>query len=151
MSLVVLVVALATLGCGGDDDDEGITLKDFEGSWEATSFVITSIDDPSTSLGLIAAGGAFTLVVDDSGNGEGSVVLPEALGGITLPFIGSVELVDQETIRVTFDQEIPPLLTNFAGPLMLEGDTMTVTDESSTFDFGTGEVPVTGTFILVRR
>jgi len=149
MSFLV-AFALLSLGCGGDDEEKALTVKDFAGSWEATSFVITSNDDPAMSIDLVAMGGAFSFEADDSGKGEGSIVLPAAQGGATLPFTGSMELVDQETLKVTFDQEIPPLLTNFSGPFTLEGDTMTVKEENFNFDFGNGEVPTTATFILVR-
>ena len=73
----LLIVALAA-GCGGDDE---ISVGDFEGTWDATSFTVTSNDNPAISLDAVAAGATMRGVVDDSGNLTGQLQLPEALGG----------------------------------------------------------------------
>jgi hypothetical protein len=148
-----------SLGCGDDDDDNGtgpdlITLADFEGSWEATSFTITSKENSNISIEGVALGVSLTFEGDDEGSFTGTLQIPELLGGpMTLPFSGSFTLEDQETITLTFDEEIPPLLTSFTGPFSLDGDTLTATDEDTMFDFmdGNGEVPATATAVLVRN
>jgi hypothetical protein len=151
------MVALS-LGCGDDDEGNGtgpdlITLADFEGSWEATSFTITSKEDSNVSIEAVALGVSLTFEAEAEGDFTGTLQIPELLGGpVTLPFTGSFTLEDQETITLTFDEEIPPLLTSFTGPFSLEGNTVTVTDEDATFDFmdGNGLVPATAITVAVR-
>lgn len=168
----VWIIALAGLvtggaaGCGNDDasddttgattDDaattdatptpvpvEEIEVSDFEGSWEATSYVLTSRDDPSVTIDVIAAGAVFTAETDRAGDLSGQVEVPEALGGpLTLPFAATFTLVDQETMTVTFEPEIPPLLTDFTGPFGLDETSMTLRDDDALFDFGDGAGPV---------
>jgi hypothetical protein len=135
-------------GCGDDDE---IELGDFEGSWEATSFVVTAVDDPSLTLDVIALGADLTAETDADGGLEGRAVLPAAFGGQELEFGARFVLEDQETLTVDFDPEIPPLLTDYTGPFTLEGDTMTLNDPNTAFDFGSGEaVPATADLVLVR-
>lgn len=147
---VVLALMLGGLAvsCGGDDE---ITQADFEGSWTALEYTITPKDDPAAALELIGAGASFLFDADDEGNFSGEMGIPEPLGGpMTIPSQGTFEVVDQETVRLTFDPAVPPFLTSFTGPFELDGDTLTLTDEGSTFDFGAGEVPVTAIVNLER-
>ena len=130
-----------------------IDVSDFQGSWEATSYEVTSKDDPSVTIDVIAAGAVLTAQTGPTGNLDGQVEIPEALGGpLTLDFAATFVLVDQETMTVTFDPEIPPLLTNFTGPFGLAETTMTLQDNDAVFDFGdgAGEVPATAEVVLVR-
>jgi hypothetical protein len=130
-----------------------IDVSDFEGSWEATSYAITSKADPAVTIDVIAAGAVLTAQTDTAGNLSGQVDVPEALGGpLTLDFAATFVLVDQETMAVTFDPEIPPLLTDFTGPFGLDETTMTLQDDDAVFDFGdgAGEVPATAEVVLVR-
>ena len=130
---------------------DGIDVSDFQGSWEATSYEVTSKDDPSVTIDVIAAGAVLTAQTGPTGNLDGQVEIPEALGGpLTLDFAATFVLVDQETMTVTFDPEIPPLLTNFTGPFGLDETTMTLQDNDAVFDFGSGEVPAIAEVVLVR-
>ena len=88
--------------------------------------------------------------MDDAGNLAGTLTLPGAPAPIE--FDATFVLDDQETLTVTFEPEIPPLLIGFTGPFTLEGDTLTLTDESGTYDFGDGggEVAVTTDAVFVR-
>lgn len=140
VALALMLGGLA-VSCGGDDE---ITEADFEGSWTGLEYTITPKDDPAAAMELIAAGASFMLEVDDEGNFSGEMEIPAVLGGpLTIPAQGTFEVVDQETLRMTFNPEVPPFLTSYTGPFELDGDILTLTDESSTFDFGAGEVPVT--------
>jgi len=130
-----------------------IDVSDFEGSWEATSYAITSKDDPSVTIDVVAAGAVLTAETDATGNLSGQVEVPEALGGpLTLDFAATFVLVDQETMTVTFNPEIPPLLTSFTGPFSVDETTMTLQDDGTVFDFGdgAGEVPATAEVVLAR-
>lgn len=130
-----------------------VVASDFEGAWEAASFVVTSHDDPSVTLDVIALGVALTAEVDPEGNISGEAGVPEGLGGpLTLGFAGTFDVVDRETMSVAFVPEIPPLLTSFTGPFMFDGQTLVIVDENAMFDFddGNGEVPATAVTTLVR-
>ncbi len=129
-----------------------VVVADFEGSWEAASFVVTSQDDPAVTLDVIALGVALAAGADADGNVTGQAELPEALGGpLTLDFAGVFDVVDQETMTVSFDPDIPPLLTSFTGPFTFDGQTLTIVDENTVFDFddGNGEVTATAVTTLV--
>jgi hypothetical protein len=130
-----------------------VEVSDFEGSWEATSYAITSQADPSVTIDVIAAGAVMTAEADAEGGLTGEVDVPEALGGpLTLDFAATLVVVDQATMTVTFDPEIPPLLTNMTGPFVFDEPTVTLQDEDTVFDFGdgAGEVPVAAQVVLVR-
>ena len=151
---VALVSILAVLfaACGGGDDD--VTLADFEGVWTGVSYTLTANDDPSLSVELISMGATVTFDTGDSGNASGTFGVPEAFGGpLELPVDATFELEDQETMTVTFEEEIPPLLTSYTGPFELEGDTMTLTDENASFELteGAGPVPVTAVAVFERN
>lgn len=155
----VLAVSTPLTGCSDNDDDGGtapdlITVADLEGTWVASSYIVTSRADAAVFLDTIALGTQFTMVGDGEGGFTGTMELPEALGGpMTVPFGGTVVLEDQQTLTVNFDPEIPPLLTSFTGPFSLEEDTLTLNDEDAVFDFmdGNGLVPATATAVLDRR
>ena len=130
----------------------GVVVADFEGAWEAASFVVTSQDDPSVTLDVIALGVVHTADADVDGNITGQAEVPEAFGGpMTLEFTATFEVVDQESMAVAFVPNIPPLLTSFTGPFTFDGQTLTITDENSVFDFdnGNGEVPAIAVTTLV--
>ena len=84
----------------------------------------------------------------------GLLAVPEALGGgpEPIPFAASIELIDAETMSTTFEEEIPPFLTSFAGPFTYDGTTLALTDEEAVFDFadGAGPVPATAVIVLER-
>jgi hypothetical protein len=104
------------------------------------------------TLDVIALGVVLTAGADAEGNVTGQAELPEALGGpVTLDFAMGFEVVDQETMAVSFDPEIPPLLTSSSGPFTFDGQTLTIVDENAMFDFddGNGAVPVTAVTTLV--
>ena len=130
----------------------GVVVADFEGAWEAASFVVTSQDDPSVTLDVIALGVVLNADADVDGNITGQAEVPEAFGGpLTLDFTATFEVVDQESMAVAFVPNIPPLLTSFTGPFTFDGQTLTITDENAVFDFdnGNGEVPAIAVTTLV--
>ena len=130
----------------------GVVVADFEGAWEAASFVVTSQDDPSVTLDVIALGVVLNADADVDGNITGQAEVPEAFGGpLTLDFTATFEVVDQESMAVAFVPNIPPLLTSFTGPFTFDGQTLTITDEYAVFDFdyGNGEVPAIAVTTLV--
>lgn len=151
VAVLVSVLAVLAAACGGDDDD--VTLADFEGVWTGVSYTLTANDDPSLSVELISMGATITFDTDDSGNASGTFGVPEAFGGpLELPVQATFELDDQDTMTITFEEELPPLLTSYTGPFELDGDTMTLTDENASFELteGAGPVPVTAVAVFDR-
>jgi len=134
----------------GDDE---VSVSDFEGMWEATSYVVYPNDNPEASFDLVTMGAVLSVEADDSGNVTGDLEIPELIGGpMTLPFNAVFEIVDPQTLTVTFVEEIPPLLTSSTGPFTYEEDIMTITDNGALFDFedGNGPVPATAVATLER-
>jgi hypothetical protein len=142
LGLVMSAIIASTLlpsGCSDEDNGAkpaGLTLADFEGSWVATQYKVTSQAAPQVFLELIMLGGTFTMEADDTGAFTGQAEIPEVLGGpLTLPFQGVFQLVTQDSIAATFNPEIPPFLTDFTAWFELEGNTLQLIDENTTFDF----------------
>lgn len=153
---VVLLTGTVFIGCGDDDgtEPEQITLADLAGLWEAQSYELTSNAAPEISMDLVVLGGSFTIDADATGDFTGTAGIPEAVGGpLTLPFLGTFELVTQDSMRVTFNPEIPPFLTNFTGWFELSGNTMHMIDENTSFDFDQDGVEEPATFdgVMLRE
>jgi hypothetical protein len=151
----VLVATVLFIGCGDDDgtEPEQITLADLAGHWEAQSYEVTSNAAPEISMDLIVLGGAFTFDAEDTGDFIGTAEIPEAVGGpLTLPFQGTFELVTQDSMRITFDPEIPPFITSFTGWFELSGNTVHMVDENTSFDFDQDGVEEPATFdgVMIR-
>jgi hypothetical protein len=154
--IIVLVVGCLLAGCGDDDGaskPKVITVADLAGTWVATQYKVSTKTVPEVSMDLVAIGGAFSWDADNTGDFTGEMTIPEALGGpYDVPFAGSYELVGQDSLVVEFNPEVPPLLTDSRMGFSLTGNTVTVTDDTGTFDFdqdGTEE-PAKFKGILVR-
>ena len=139
----LLFVALSVPGCGGDDDDNGgtgpdlITIADFAGTWNATEFRATSLDDPQIQFELVAAGGSMTITVQPDGAFTGTVSFPDPDTGqiVTIPVSGTFTLVSQTEVEADFALEIPPLLEDTTVEFELVGNTLTLHEDVTTFDF----------------
>jgi hypothetical protein len=157
-SLAVIVLAGAMFtGCGDDDGGGGpdlIKVSDFEGSWVASSYRVTSVANPQISLEFVALGGAFGWEADDAGDFTGRAFVPAALTGqsMELPFQGTFDLISQDSILVDFAVEFPPFLEDTRAGFTLEGDTFTITDDNTSFDFDGDQVAEAATFesVLIR-
>ncbi len=157
--ILILVIAASLIAAPGCDDDstnpEGFTIADFAGTWDVTQYRVTHTSNPQLTVDFIEEGATLFFVADASGafTGEMEAFVEELQQTLTLPFAGQFELVDQQTVTVSFDSEIEPYLTGFTGTFTFENETITLTDDSATFDFdedGTDE-PVTAVVVLVRR
>ncbi len=105
------------------------------GAWTITKFEFTSIANPSTKTDLKALGGSGTITFNS--NGTWSVAL-------TVPGQGSLnsngtytEGASSLTIVVTSDN--PPETVTFG--LAVSGGTLSLSGGTTTFNFGTGDVP----------
>jgi len=142
--LMILLAGSLFTGCGGDSDGgpDLIVLADFEGSWGAEAYRITSAADSQITVELIGMGGGFAWDADENGQMTGRAFVPAALAGASLemPFQGSFELVSQESIRVSFNPEYPPFLTETRASFTLAGNIFTIRDDNTEFDFDGDQV-----------
>lgn len=149
----VLIASVLLAGCGDDDGSSPrvITVSDFEGVWVAQTYTVTSVANPQVSLEFVGLGGGFNFDVDDEGNFQGRAFVPGALMGmpLELPFQGTFELISQDSVYVEFTPEFPPFLTNTRAGFDLVGDTFTITDANTMFDFDGDQVAEPASFVGV--
>lgn len=124
-----------------------LTYEDYAGTWEATSYKMTSVASPAVSIEIISMGATFYWDADDTGAFTGAMFLPAALAGedMNVPFAGAFQLVGQDSAYVTFTPEVPPFLTETRAEFTVWGGTLNITDSSTTFDFdedGTEEAAI---------
>lgn len=157
--LSILFVACGLSGCSGDDDGNGtdpdpIVIADLAGTWTCTQFLATSTDDPQVQFELIALGGALTVTVAPDGSFVGEASFPDPDTGqlIVVPFGGAMDLTSQTLLVMDFLVEIPPFLEDGTSEFTLVGNTMTLHQEVTTFDFDFDGVDDPATFdaTLVR-
>ncbi len=108
----------------------------------ATCYRATSVRNPQVSIEFIAIGGGFGFEVDDAGVFTGRMFVPPSFVGFPWeqPFQGSFELVSQDSIQFSFAPEIPPFLTDTRAAFTYAGDTFSITDTNTTFDFDGNQV-----------
>lgn len=112
--------------------------SDFEGSWETVAFRMTSDANPQISIEVISLGATFDFVVNNDGEFVGDAFIPASIAGQDFTIsdvMGSLSLATQDTMLVTFSQEMPPFLPNLRGGFTLIGNTFTLTSPDATFDF----------------
>jgi hypothetical protein len=138
LSLWVMLPIAALTGC--DDDGAGpdlLTIADFAGSWEATTYRLTHAQIPAITLEVISLGVTLEMDANASGNFTGSAFIPAVLVGqdLDLDFGGTFSLVGQDSLIINFVPEVPPLLTQTRAAFQLAGNVLTLTDQDTTFDF----------------
>ena len=138
----ILFLACGLVGCSSDDEDNAtdpdpIVIADLAGAWDCTQFLAVSTDDPQTQFELITLGGSLTVTVQPDGSFVGEASIPDPQTGIPLvvPFGGTFALVSQTVLSMQFAVEIPPFLENGTAEFTLVGNTMTLHQEVTTFDF----------------
>jgi hypothetical protein len=156
LGLCVMFPIAALTGC--DDDGAGpdlLTIADFAGSWEATTYRLTHAQVPAITLEVISLGVTLEMDANASGTFTGSAFIPAVLVGqdLDLDFQGAFSLVGQDTVVINFNPEIPPFLTQTRAAFQLAGNVLTMTDQDTTFDFdGDGtEEPAIFEGTLVRN
>ena len=149
----LLFPCMILTGCSDGTGPAAITVADLQGSWAAQSYKVTDAAVPVIAAEIISMGATFTWDVDGAGNFTGSAFIPAALAGqdLNLSFQGSLALTGQDSIVVRFTPEIPPFLTQYRAGLEYYGSMMVLTNRSTTFDFGSGEVPAIFEGTMVRR
>ncbi len=138
----ILLVACGLSGCSSDDggngpDPDPIVIADLAGTWDCTQFLATSTENPQVQFELISMGGALTVAVDVHGAFTGLASFPDPDTGqvFEVPIAGTFSLASQTRLTIDFAQEIPPLLEDETLDFTLNGNTMTLHNEVTTFDF----------------
>ena len=125
--LTTSAVALILMAACTDDTSVGVEPDDLAGTWTSTSFVLTSVENPSMTMDLVEEEGAlvtlvlgadgaydftFTSTVEETEHEEGTYVVsgnimtitPVVPEGLDPEAIGIVRVGD--TLTLTLDDEI---------------------------------------------
>ena len=133
---VTLALGLAVGGC--DDIGTGIALQDLQGTWDAMTYTFAENSAPSNRVDIIQRDGAsFRLTVET--DGTASTLFDDGLGGTSSD---SGDLNGTHT-TLTLDGATYVAVRN--------GDLLSLTDASASFDFGSGSVPATRVIVLERQ
>ncbi|MBU8869509.1 MAG: hypothetical protein KOO60_01425 [Gemmatimonadales bacterium] len=141
-TLWAMVAVTLAMGAGCNDttspeditDLEDITIQDLAGTWVASSFVYTGVDNPTQQVDLIASGGSFTMTITAAGAFIGTTVY-EPMG--TLTFTGTMVVSNRTLIQDFADEDIPTLTWTISD---FEGDSLTMGGAQGPFDFTDNEI-----------
>ena len=135
-SMVTVIAASLALG-GCNDDGTGLEAVDLEGTWIASVYEYTDSANAQNVVDIIQRDGAsFTMTVDASS--IASTLFDNGIGGSssdsgTLNSLGTTLTL----AGVTFDA-------------VRVGNVLTLTNPSSTFDFGGGSTSATLRIVMIR-
>jgi hypothetical protein len=124
LSALLLALGIGAAACGDDEVGPGEwTIEDLQGTWVITQLEYTADDDDET-FDVIDEGTTGSIVIN--GNGNYTLTL-SAPGPITSTTTGTFTIDDDGNV----------VDSNEAGniDIMRSGDTITIRDESVTFDF----------------
>ena len=137
--LSALLVAAGLSSCSSDDpvEPDEIVIADLAGTWNCTQFLAVSTVDPQVQFELIAMGGTLVVTVAPDGSFVGNASFPDPDTGlpVAVPFAGTFNLASQTVVVAGFVVEIPPFLEDGSFDFTLTGNTMTLHQEVTTFDF----------------
>ncbi|NNK48234.1 MAG: hypothetical protein HKP01_05115 [Gemmatimonadetes bacterium] len=137
----ILFVAFGLASCSSDDfegpEADPIVIADLAGTWTCTQFLATSENDPQMQFELISMGGSLAVTVQPDGAFVGEASFPDPDTGqlVVVPFGGTFDLTSQTLLVAGFLVEIPPFLESGTFEFTLIGNTLTLHQEVSTFDF----------------
>ena len=138
---VASALLLGTAACGGDSVGPGEwTLEDLQGTWTITRLEYSADPPEDETFDLIDEGQTATIVVD----GNGNYTLTQNVQGLPPVVITGVFSIDENGNVVD---------SNEAGiaDITRDGDTITLRDESVTFDFDNDpETPETGADLVME-
>ena len=139
--MAVAVALLLGTGCSGDEVGPGEwTLEDLQGTWTITRLEYAADPPEDDVFDLIEEGQTATIVVD----GNGNYTLTQTVQGLPPVVVTGVFSIDENGNVVD---------SNEAGiaDITRDGDTITLRDESVTFDFDNDpETPETGADLVME-
>ena len=146
---VILACTWAVTACADNTtgaEVEGIAR--FAGTWQCKQFSITHNEHPGVVIDLVGNGGAVQMSIQASGTFSGTATIPGVIlgdpemGPVTVPISGVLRDLGTDRVRFDFIPEIPPVFTTMDTEYAFIGNTLTLEDQESVFDFngdGTGE------------
>lgn len=145
--LTAAVLATACSSSSNPADVTGPTIADLVGSWKATSVVFTNKANSSETFDLVAAGGEYRITM--------------LTGGKTRTWVDLGDFHDEWDELVTMNSEDMTLTAKPIEPtrsvahysFTLKGNTLTLTNTNSSFDFtltDTNWVPATSEFVFTK-
>lgn len=135
MTISVFIACVAMLGC---EDALGIGLQDLQGTWEASTYRYAENAAPTNTVDVIQRDGAsFTLTVE--ADGTASTLFDDGLGG------SSSDSGSLDGTRTTLT------LAGSEFRALRSGDVLTLTDVSTSFDFGSGSTAATLVVVMNRQ
>jgi hypothetical protein len=158
LGLILATGAVLSCGTDGGTGPDRLTIADFAGRWEGLQYAVVSSVDPNVRFDLIEDGGTVHMTVEPSGSFSGTVGIPGARIGmpevelITFPVSGLWRLEGMDRIHIEFLPQIPPIFTIMDPFFELDGNRLTIWEETAEFDFdGNGEMaPANFVGIMVR-
>ena len=133
MTLAVVLTGVLA-GCGSDST--GVE-SDIVGTWHATRLEFVNNANPANTVEAIALGATVTMIFNATHTFSLTLTLP----GQPAEVSSGTYVVTATTLTITVTSENPVQTLNFA--MSLSGNTLTLTGGTTTFNFGTGEVPAT--------
>lgn len=140
--LLVAWVGSAGAACGSDST--GTSLANIVGTWHATTAVVTSVANPSTSANLIALGATLQIVFSANLTYNSTINLPG-----NAPEVSTGTYVETATQLTLHDASSSGDIVTFS--LAQSGGTLLLTGGTPfTFNFGSGDVPAKFDLTLVH-
>lgn len=143
----VAVLTLLASGCSDSGTEpDGITIGDFTGTWQASSHTFTNSADAGETFDLIANGGETRVTVLSGGRARTWVTIG------TFYDEWDAQLSINGNVLTSTPAEATRPVKHWTFTLV--GNTLTLTDSDSEFDFtlsGGAEVPATEVVVLVRQ
>ena len=138
---VVSALLLGTAACGSDSVGPGEwTLEDLQGTWTITRLEYSADPPEDETFDLIDEGQTATIVVD----GNGNYTLTQTVQGLP-PVVVTGDFSIDENGNVVDSNEAG------IADITRDGDTITLRDESVTFDFDNDpETPETGADLVME-
>ena len=141
-------IVASTISCSDKavEPGEAVTIDDFVGSWNATSYVVTNNSDPSVELNLIALDAEFRFTMLE----KGRVRTWFTLGTYSDEWDSQAELTDNGTLVLTPAETARGVDTL---DYVIDNNTLELTNHNASFDFtltGATEVPATSVMMFVR-
>ena len=143
---LVLIAVIGSLEAGcSSGDSTGTELANIVGSWHATTAVVTSVANPTTTSNLIALGATIQVTFNANLTYSSTTNVPGQ--GADVSTGTYIQTATQLTLHN--DQSSGGDITTFS--LALNGATLSLTGGTPfTFDFGAGEVPARFDLTLVH-
>lgn len=153
-SLAVAVTVGLVAGCGDPTGDDGPTLADLAGTWNASQMLWTEkVIGKRRSFNFIESGGAIALSIDSDGSVSG---LGTSIRTGSFTLTGRISVRRRGTLAADLHARngtsgAPALLLPREFAFTLFGGTLTLSNLATAFDFALDGSPEDATLVIVLR